>query len=450
MGAGPAGLYFAISAKLRDAGHQITVLERDPPLATYGWGVVYWEDLLDVLYRNDPESAREVSARSVLWQDQEIRVHGPRGEQTAYFGGYGYSLGRAALLELLARRARQLGVEIAYDRSVDDPARLPDADLVVAADGASSRIRQQRQNAFGTRVDPGRNYYIWLGTDRMFDSFVFSFEHTPAGWIWFHAYPSMPGISTCIVECPQETWHALDLGTREHDEGLRLLEKIFHSALDGHRLISSARGAPANWQRFAHVSNRTWYDGSTVLVGDAAHTTHFTLGSGTRLAVIDAITLADSLSATPDLGAALDAYDRRRRAALHPLQGAARSSMAWFEQADHYLDRDAVAFAHAMSVRHAPQAPWQYRLHLATQYTAVRRIRRAYSSGSRWYRAGRRGEEMTTVRARMLASGGGQADPAVPIDRKGPTGPAGPAEPPGPPEPTDSTGPAAGPTVNPP
>jgi 2-polyprenyl-6-methoxyphenol hydroxylase-like FAD-dependent oxidoreductase len=385
VGAGPAGLYFAISAKLRDPGHQITVLERDPPTATYGWGVVYWDDLLVTLYRNDPDSAREMKARSVLWQDQEVRVHGLRGEQTAYFGGYGYSMGRAALLEILARRASDLGVDVRYGHPLEDPSALPEADLVVAADGANSRIRQLHREDFGTRVDVGHNPYIWLGTDKTFDSFVFAFEQTPAGWLWFHAYPSFEGTSTCIVECSPKTWQALGLDTLSTDEGVRLLEDIFQRPLDGHRLISKSRGAPANWQRFAHLSNETWYRGNTVLVGDAAHTTHFTLGSGTRLAMIDAIVLAHSLNEYPDVPKALHEYDTHRRAELEPVQAKARQSMAWFEDLDRYLDQDAISFAYSMSMRQGARPPWHQQIHRATQIPVVRRARRAYDTGRRWY-----------------------------------------------------------------
>ncbi|MGI5142423.1 MULTISPECIES: FAD-dependent monooxygenase [unclassified Streptomyces] len=391
VGAGPAGLYFAISAKLRDAGHEITVYDRDPPAATYGWGVVYWDDLLDVLYGNDPESAQEVTARSVLWQDQEVRVHGSGGEQTAHFGGYGYSISRSALLDVLARRASQLGVDVQYGHRVAEHSTLPEADLLVAADGATSGIRGQSA-AFGTRIEIGLNPYIWLGTDQAFRSFVFSFEQTSAGWIWFHAYPSVAGISTCIVECSPQTWHSLGLDVLGRDQGVELLEDTFKRALDGHRLISRSRGAPAHWQRFAHVTNKTWYHGTTVLVGDAAHTTHFTLGSGTRLAIIDAIVLAHSLQKYLDVQDALREYDRHRRAELHPVQAASRTSMAWFEHLDQYIDRDAVAFAHAMSVRHGGQSPWHHQLHLATQIAAVRTARRAFATGRRWYLARRRGE----------------------------------------------------------
>lgn len=402
VGGGPAGLYFAISAKLRDAGHEITVIERDPPEATYGWGVVYWSDLLDILYRNDPESARAVRAGSVLWQDQEIRLHGSRHDGTAYFGGYGYSMGRAALLEVLTQRARALGVDVRHGEKLADPADLPEADLIVAADGAGSRIRQSRAEHFGTQVETGRNPYIWLGTDRQFESFVFCFEETPAGWIWFHAYPSFHGISTCIVECSPQTWQGLGLDTLEPEDAMPLLEKIFHRALDGHSLISRSRGEPAKWQRFQHISNRTWADGNVVLAGDAAHTTHFTLGSGTRLAMIDAIVLAHSLASYPDPQTALREYDQHRRAELHPIQAGARTSMAWFEQLDDYLDRDPVSFAYAMAVRQGDQTPWRYQVHLATQISAVRRARRAYDSGKRWYRDRMMGEAPMPLLGRSL------------------------------------------------
>lgn len=385
VGAGPAGLYFAISAKLRDPGHQITVLERDPPTATYGWGVVYWDNLLYILYRNDPDSAREIRARSVLWQDQEVRVHGLRAEQTAYFGDYGYSIGRAALLEILARRASDLGVDVLYGHPLEDPSTLPEADLVVAADGANSRIRQLHREDFGTRVDVGLNPYIWLGTDKMFDSFVFAFEQTSAGWLWFHAYPSFEGISTCIVECSPTTWHALELDSLGTKEGVRRLEEVFHGPLDGHCLISKSRGAPVSWQRFVHLSNATWYRGTTVLAGDAAHTTHFTMGSGTRLAMVDGILLAHSLNEYPDVRKALHEYDTHRRAELEPRQARARQSMAWFEEVDRYLDQDAISFAYSMSMRQGARPQWHQQLHRATQIPAVRRARRTYDTGRRWY-----------------------------------------------------------------
>ncbi|MGH3479571.1 MAG: FAD-dependent monooxygenase [Pseudonocardiaceae bacterium] len=392
-GGGPAGLYFAISAKLRDAGHDITVIERDPPGATYGWGVGYWDNLLDLLYRNDRESARKVRAASVLWQEQRVIVG---NEQTAYLPGYGFSVGRAALLDILGRRAMDLGVDVQYDRGVDSLSAFADADLIVAADGANSRVRQLHGAQFGARVDVGGNPYIWLGTDKVFDRFVFAFEETSAGWIWFYAYPSNTEISTCVVECSPETWQALGFDSLGSEDSVRMLEKIFDHVLDSHSLISQSRGEPARWLHFTQVSNERWCHDNVVLVGDAAHTTHFTLGSGTSLAIIDALVLAQSLYEHEALSDALRDYDQQRRAALRPIQAAARTSMAWFEHVDRYLDRDAVEFAYSLSGREGPQQPWRYQMHLATQVPALRTAQRVFHSVGRRYLARRRGESTAT------------------------------------------------------
>ncbi|WP_067667598.1 FAD-dependent monooxygenase [Nocardia miyunensis] len=389
IGGGPGGLYFAISMKRRDPAHEITVIDRDPVGSTYGWGVAYWDDLLDILYRNDPDSARAVRAGSVVWREQAIHVR----DQTAYFGGYGFSTGRAALLDVLSRRARDLGVDVRHGREVDNLCGFDDTDLIVVSDGANSRVRQLGNHYFDTSVTLGENRYIWLGTDKVFTRFTFAFEHTPAGWIWFHAYPSIAEkISTCIVECQPQTWHALGFDSLENPESLRVLENIFARLLDGHSLITKTRGALARWSRFPEVTNKTWYHDNVVLLGDAAHTTHFTIGSGTRLAIADAVALAQNLYEHAEVADALENYDAQRRATLRPIQAAARTSMTWFEHADRYLDRDAVQFAYAMAARHGQQMPWQYQQHLLTQVPAVRKIRHAADSGRRWWRAVRRGE----------------------------------------------------------
>lgn len=395
IGGGPAGLYFAISMKRRDPAHHITVIDRDPPEATYGWGVVFWDDLLDILFQNDPESALAVRAGSVLWQEQAIHV---RDGKPAYFGGYGFSMGRAALLDVLNKRAVELEVEVQRGRDVADLAEFADADLIVAADGANSRIRQLDDH-FGTRVTLGDNRYLWLGTDKIFDRFTFAFEETPAGWIWFHAYPSTTGISTCIVECQPRTWHELGFDSGDSAQSVGVLEKVFARVLDDHSLISKARGQSAPWCRFPEVTNQTWYHNNVVLMGDAAHTTHFTIGSGTLLAIIDAVELAQSLYENADLPLALRNYDDQRRMSLRPAQAAARASMTWFEHADRYLNRGAVSFAYAMAVRHGLQRPWRYQEHLANQVSAVRRARRTVDSGRRWWRAARRGELAMTLEA---------------------------------------------------
>jgi anthraniloyl-CoA monooxygenase len=397
IGGGPAGLYFAISAKRRDAAHDITVIERDPPGATYGWGVVYWDNLLDMLFSNDMESARHIRAASRLWQEQEIRL----GDQSAYLPGYGYSIERATLLDILARRAQDLGITVRHNQSVDhlaDPAGqagrsvLADADLVVAADGAASTLRGLHEDSFGTRTEFGSNRYIWLGTPKVFDRFSFAFQQTPSGWLWFHAYPTSTRTSTCIVECTARTWKACGFDWRDSQDTLQVLEKIFESHLDGAKLISHSRDEAARWLRFMQVTNETWYHNNIVLLGDAAHTTHFTIGSGTRLAMIDGVSLAQSIYENPSLPDAQRMYDQRRRGALRTIQASARSSQAWFENIDPYLDQDATGFAYSMSNRQGEQPPWRYQKHLATQITVARAARRHYDTAQRWYRASKRGE----------------------------------------------------------
>lgn len=405
VGGGPAGFYFAISAKLRHPGDEITVLERNPPGATYGWGVVYWDNLLDVFFGTDPRSARAIRARSALWQEQRISLG---GSGVAHLTGYGFSVQRAELLRVLADRAAELGVRVVYQQEVDDLDPYADADLIVAADGANSRIRQDAGDLFGTSTTRGTNPYLWLGTDRFSDSFTFAFEPTPAGWIWCHAYPSNAGLSTFIVECAERTWQGLGFDARGDEETLRTLEKIFAGPLDGHALISQAQGqaedrphgqdggGPARWQRFVDVTNQHWYHDNVVLIGDAAHTTHFTLGSGTALAIVDAAMLARILDEhANDVPSALREFDGRGHRALRPMQAAARTSMAWFERADQYLDQDAVSFAYAMAGRHGRQPPWRQPMHRATQVPAVRRTLRGLHSGTRWALARRRGEPLT-------------------------------------------------------
>ncbi|MGP4016185.1 FAD-dependent monooxygenase [Saccharopolyspora sp. 5N708] len=389
IGAGPAGLYFAISAKIRDAGHDITVIERDPPGATYGWGVVYWDDLLDMLYSNDRESAQRIRAESSLWQEQSIAL---RTDEASYLTGYGYSVNRAPLLEVLASRATELGVRIEYERAAEDLSEFSDADLIVVADGANSRVRQRYSEQFGTIVDQGRNPYIWLGTDKVFEMFTFDFEETPHGWVWFHAYPSSAGVSTFIVECQEATWRGLGFDRLSDGEGVRLLERIFARMLNGGSLISESRGKAASWQRFTQVYNQTWRHDNVVLIGDAAHTTHFTIGSGTRLAMADAMMLAQMLIGHEDTAGALKTFDEQGHAALRVAQAAARTSMAWFESIDHYTDRSALEFGYALAARHGRQPPWQYQRHMITQNRVVRRGLRLANSCRRVYRARRRGE----------------------------------------------------------
>lgn len=388
VGGGPAGLYFAISAKLRNPDHRITVVERNPAGVTYGWGVTFSETLLDSLYHNDLESGREINDHRASWGNQEVRV---RGGRPVPLGGYGYAISRKRLLDILVERATALGVEVQFQREVCDLSEFAEADLILACDGANSRVRTFYADRFQANVELERNKYIWLGTHRIFDSFVFAFEETEFGWIWFYAYRFSVDTTTFIVECSAETWTGLGLDVLDSEQSLRLLEDIFKCHLDGHEL-----GNPpgfvgsAPWLNFTRITNTAWYYGNIALLGDAAHTTHFSIGSGTTLAMQDAIALADAVEEHEDLHDALAAYQQERRIALLRPQGAALNSTRWFENLPHYIDQETKRFAYDLWQRRGRCPLWRYQLYLATQIGTLRRLRSSASAARRQLRALRR------------------------------------------------------------
>lgn len=386
IGGGPAGLYFALLAKLRNPGHDITVLERNPAGVTHGWGVGYWDDVLDNLYRSDPVSAREIQNASGVWDGIEVHIGGQR---TAYLGGYGLSMGRQRLLDILARRATDLGVEIRFEHEVDDLSEFSEADLIVASDGLNSRTRKLSESHHRTTIETGLNKYLWLGTYKAFDAFTYAFERTPFGWMWMHAYYLDAERSTCIIECPPQTWNELGFDRLDADQGLGLLAQIFERHLHGQPLISQIRsGDKLPWFNFRVVRNESWFHDNVVLVGDSAHTTHFSIGSGTKLAIGDAIALATKLDEHTDLRSALEAYDAQRRAEVGIIQRNAVTSMRWLEHVDERIDQDGVQFAYALSKRFRSQQPlWRYPLHVATQIPALRSLRRHMTSARRWRHA---------------------------------------------------------------
>lgn len=387
-GGGPAGLYFAVLAKLHDPTHDITVIERNPAGVTYGWGVVFWDDLLDDLYRHDPVSARMISDAARQWDEYEVLATGKR---PAVLPGYGFSLGRRTLLDILARRATGLGVRIQYRDEVGDPADLPPADLVVACDGAGSRLRDRVAAHHGTSVQTGENKYIWLGTPKEFRTFRFGFVETPAGWIWFHAYPFADGLSTFIVECRPETWTALGFGRMDAQEGTATLARIFAEHLDGEPLIDHrAEVGGTGWLNYRRVTNERWDHGSTVLMGDAAHTTHFAIGSGTKLALQDAMALAEELETADDLAVVLERYEHRRKSALAPLQRAAKASSEWFERMPEHVGQSSLKFSYALSDRRGDYPVWRYWIHVAMQAGPTRAVLRRILSARRAHRARRR------------------------------------------------------------
>ena len=355
VGGGPAGLYFATLMKRRDKEHDITVLERNLAGSTYGWGVTYWQPMLDKLCDSDPATASEIGANSFRWADTVVDL---QGRQTVIRGHHGFSISRRLLIDILARRAMELGIDVQFEREVDDVSRLPDADLIVACDGVNSRLRRLHADSFGTDVVMGRNKYVWLGTSKVFDTFTFAFAETDAGWVWVYAYGFDGHASTVIVECSPETWTGLGFDTLGVEGSAAVLGRIFERQLDGHPLLY---GVPdhgdAPWLNFRTVTNERWHHDNIVLMGDSAHTTHFSIGSGTILALEDAIGLADNLYEHEDLESALDAYEKERKFAIIPLQGCARYSAQWYENLPRYIHLQPPEFAALLADRRSPILP---------------------------------------------------------------------------------------------
>ncbi|TNC73314.1 bifunctional salicylyl-CoA 5-hydroxylase/oxidoreductase [Rubellimicrobium roseum] len=352
LGGGPAGLYFAISMKLRDPAHEVTVLERNRAADTFGWGVVLSDDALSRMQRNDPASTQAIRDRFAYWDDIAV-IH--KGTRTVS-GGHGFAgIGRKALLVLLQDRARELGVELHFETEFQTAESYRrEYDLVVACDGINSRVRKEFAEVFQPDIDLRVCKFVWLGTRQTFaNAFTFIFEATEHGWVWAHAYQFDRDTATFIVECRPETWDRWGFEHMTKEETVATCERIFARHLDGHALMSNAahlRGA-AVWQQFPRVICEKWYHGNVVLMGDAAATGHFSIGSGTRLAIDSAIALADYLHSEPTLEDAFRRYQKERRVEVLRLQSAARNSLEWFEEVERYLDMPPVQFAYSLLTR---------------------------------------------------------------------------------------------------
>jgi anthraniloyl-CoA monooxygenase len=352
LGGGPAGLYFAISMKLRDGAHDIHVFERNRADDTFGWGVVFSDQTVENLMANDPLSGAVIQSEFAHWDDIEVHIHGA----TIRSSGHGFiGIGRKRLLGILQERARELGVHLHFEHEASP--RLEDwanFDLVIAADGANSRIRTAYEEHFGVDIQVRKNRFFWFGMPKAFEAFTFAFEETEAGWVWAHAYRFDEDFSTFIVEMAPETWAALGLDRMEQPEAIALCERIFAQYLDGRPLISNAThlSGPEAWLQFRRIVCDTWHYKNLILLGDAAHTAHFSIGSGTKLALEDAIKLAEVLS-RPGLAreAALEEYQAERNLEVLKLQNSARNSTEWFETLERYLHFEPIQFAYSLLTR---------------------------------------------------------------------------------------------------
>jgi anthraniloyl-CoA monooxygenase len=338
VGAGPSGLYLAILLKKADPAHEITVVERNAPDATFGWGVVFSEETLGALRDADYATYLEITDSFARWTSIDIHYRG----RVLRSSGHTFSaIKRTHLLDILQRRARALGVALEFGVEVAEP---EPADLVVAADGSNSTLR--RAGSFGTTVEPQGCKYVWFGTDLVLDAFTFIFKETEHGLFQVHAYPFDEYTSTFIVETRPETWRRAGLDTMSEQDGIAFCQRLFAAELGEHRLLSNK----SIWLDFPLVRNKSWHSrtgaGNTVLIGDAAHTAHFSIGSGTKLAMEDAIALANSFVRHPgNVAAALTDYELERQPVVERFQQAAGDSAAYFGRVGHYTGLEPIQFA---------------------------------------------------------------------------------------------------------
>ncbi len=346
IGGGPAGLYFSILMKNALPGAEITVYERNRPGDTFGWGVVFSDETLDNFERADPQTFAEITSRFRYWKNIETWY----GGECVVSTGHGFAaLSRRTLLLVLQQRCRELGVQLVFEREVAGVEEFADADLILGADGINSAVRAAAAEHFQPRLDWRQCRFSWLGTDKPLDAFTFIFKESEWGLFQVHAYPFEDRLSTWILECQDDVWRRAGLAEASEEETVAFAEKLFAEELGGHRLLANR----SLWRRFPTVRCETWHHDNVVLLGDAAHTAHFSIGSGTKMAMEDAVVLADTLQelGTDDVPAALQAYEDRRWVDGVKLQKAAQTSLEWFENSARYLGQDPVQFTFNLMTR---------------------------------------------------------------------------------------------------
>jgi anthraniloyl-CoA monooxygenase len=332
IGGGPAGLYFAILMKKADPGHDIVILERNRPDDTFGFGVVFSDATLDAFREADPATHAAITQAFTHWHDIDIHYQG----QVLTSTGHGFAgLARQTLLDILQRRATELGVVMRFSTEVDRPAAWEGADLVLAADGVNSWVRQRYARHFRPQIDWCRNRFVWLGTTFPFPAFTFVFKEDEHGLWRVHAYGYERGRSTFILEGTEDTWRRAGLDEASEDDTVAFARQLFARELDGHPVLKNR----SLWRSFPVIANEAWHHDNLVLIGDAAHTAHFSIGSGTKLAMEDAIALSRTLQEHGTVARALQAYEAERRPQVEALQRAARRSLEWFEDTERYHGR---------------------------------------------------------------------------------------------------------------
>ena len=345
IGGGPAGLYFAILMKRADASRQIRIYERNGPDDTFGWGVVFSGKTLANLRAADEVSHAEITKQFEAWDNVDV-VH--RDAKISIHGNSFSGIARLQVLKILQRRAEQLGVEIEFHSEIQDIESLrSDCDLLLAADGVNSTVRVRYAEQFQPELDVRANRYIWYGTHQLFHGLTLTFRENRAGVFAAHSYKFSPTTSTFIVECDPQTWTSAGFEQMSSDETLEYVGNVFGQDLNGHKLLSNN----SKWINFLLVKNRNWYFENVVLIGDALHTAHFSIGSGTKLAMEDAIALAESFKQHANVHDALSRFEKSRRPVIEDYQSAAFESMRWFENAGQYMHLSAIELAYVLMTR---------------------------------------------------------------------------------------------------
>ena len=345
IGGGPSGLYFAILMKNQNPAHDITVIERDGPNDTFGWGIVFSDQTFSYLKDNDEVSSRNITRACQTWDNVDV-VH--RGQRVSVRGNKFSGIGRLAFLNILHSRCLELDVKLEFNTNISDVTETSECDLLVGADGANSLVRRAFAEFFQPSVDLRKNRFIWLGTHHLFHGLTLTFRENQAGLFIAHSYKFSPATSTFIVECDEATWTSANFQNKGDQETCEYLAQVFRDDLGGQPLLSNNF---VKWLNFPLVKNKQWHHKNVVLLGDALHTAHFSIGSGTKLALEDSIALAECFKSSRDVESTLAGFQSARKPTIDAYQEAAYSSLQLFENARDEMDLDPIPLAYKLMTR---------------------------------------------------------------------------------------------------